>query len=84
MFSRTCRITVNLAGYEHGNPSAAGEIGLDLDNVYDEDPHGGDADGDRDRDGVPLGKEPQLWEFARDVVTSLVSDLAVVRERWWQ
>lgn len=27
---------------------------------------------------MPLGKEPLLWEFARDVVTSLVSDLAVV------
>ncbi|CBJ30792.1 conserved unknown protein [Ectocarpus siliculosus] len=27
---------------------------------------------------VPMGKEPQLWEFARDVVTSLVSDLAVI------
>lgn len=36
-------------------------------------------------DAVPLGKEPQLWEFARDVVTSLVSDLAVVsaRKRRW-
>ena len=30
---------------------------------------------------MPLGKEPQLWEFARDVVTSLVSDLAVVSGR---
>ncbi|CAN0272985.1 unnamed protein product, partial [Ectocarpus sp. 12 AP-2014] len=27
---------------------------------------------------VPMGKEPQLWEFARDVATSLVSDLAVI------
>lgn len=27
---------------------------------------------------MPLGKEPQLWEFARDLVTSMVSDLAVV------
>ena len=32
---------------------------------------------------MPLGKEPQLWEFARDVVTSLVSDLAVVSGRAW-
>eukprot|EP00904_Undaria_pinnatifida_P002363 jgi/Undpi1/12127/HiC_scaffold_5.g01803.m1 len=29
-------------------------------------------------DLAPLGKEPVLWEFARDVVTSLVSDLAVI------
>lgn len=60
----------------------AREIGLDLDSVYDDDPERGDADGDGD--GGPLGKEPQLWEFARDVVTSLVSDLAVVSgRRWW-
>lgn len=41
----------------------------------------GGVEGDGDDEGgmVPLGKEPQLWEFARDVVTSLVSDLAVVR-----
>lgn len=32
-------------------------------------------------DLAPLGKEPVLWEFARDVVTSLVSDLAVVSKR---
>ncbi|CAM9975367.1 unnamed protein product, partial [Hapterophycus canaliculatus] len=55
----------------HGDPDVAREV----DNGY-EDSEGGyvDADGD----GVPPGKEPQLWEFARDVVTSLVSDLAVV------
>lgn len=50
----------------------------EFDDVYG-DAEGDGVDGGEGRGGVvPLGKEPQLWEFARDVVTSLVSDLAVV------
>eukprot|EP00903_Cladosiphon_okamuranus_P015732 g14520.t1 len=47
---------------------------------HDDDEAYGTAEGSGDDGGdvVPLGKEPQLWEFARDVVTSLVSDLAVI------
>lgn len=51
---------------------AAGELG----DIF-ADGGGGDRDGNED-DDVPLGKEPQLWELARDLVTSMVSDLAVV------
>lgn len=43
---------------------------FDPDDVYGDEEGGGGM--------VPPGKEPQVWEFARDVVTSLVSDLAVV------
>lgn len=50
------------------------EDGFDLDDVYGEM----EGEGDDGSGMVPPGKEPQLWEFARDVVTSLVSDLAVV------
>lgn len=60
-------------GYEQGG---YGRRRYDADDIY------GDAGGEGQEEGmVPLGKEPQLWEFARDVVTSLVSDLAVVRVR---
>lgn len=40
--------------------------------------HADDDDDDDDNDDVPLGKESHIWEFARDLVTSMLSDLAVV------
>ncbi|CAN0066632.1 unnamed protein product [Pylaiella littoralis] len=59
-------------GYEQGGHGQRGD-GIDLGDMY------GGAGADGEEEGmVPPGKEPQLWEFARDVVTSLVSDLAVI------
>lgn len=40
--------------------------------------HADDDDDDDDNDDVPLGKESHIWEFARDLVTSMLSDLAVI------
>ncbi|CAM9709684.1 unnamed protein product [Ectocarpus fasciculatus] len=54
----------------YGNSSSSSTYG---NNSSSSERFGGDDGG-----MVPLGKEPQLWEFARDVVTSLVSDLAVI------
>lgn len=39
----------------------------------------GEEDGEELEDDVPLGKESAIWEFARDLVTSVLSDVAVVR-----
>lgn len=69
------RVPFRLAGgYEQGGHGQRGD-GIDLGDMY------GEAGAEGEEEGmVPPGKEPQLWEFARDVVTSLVSDLAVVSE----